>query len=67
MSSDPNALQNAEAAKLTAAQYAKAIEDASGRVKDAIKAFTDDDRMRVLDNALRELSSSLAVHYGKPN
>jgi hypothetical protein len=46
MSSDPNALQNAEAAKLTAAQYAKAIEDASGRVKDAIKAFTDDDRMR---------------------
>jgi hypothetical protein len=53
MSNGPNALQKAEAAKLTTAQHAKVMRDAPVRVKDAIKSFTDEDRKRVIDIAWR--------------
>jgi hypothetical protein len=38
MSNDPNALQKAEAAKLTTAQHAKAMRDAAVCVKDATRS-----------------------------
>jgi hypothetical protein len=38
----------------------RAIEEAAGYVRDTIKHFTDDERKRILDNALRELDSRLA-------
>lgn len=59
MSSDPNKHQNELAAKLTAHQNAKAIEDATIAVLTAIKPFTEDERKLVLDKALEELGSSL--------
>jgi hypothetical protein len=61
MSDDPNKHQNKLAAKLMAAQQAKAIQDAAVCVRDAIKPFTDVDRKRVLDIALEELGCKLAV------
>jgi hypothetical protein len=64
MSNGPNALQKAEAAKLTTAQHAKVMRDAAVRVKDAIKSFTDEDRKRVIDIALEELGCKLAVRRG---
>jgi hypothetical protein len=42
----------------------RAIEEAAGYVRDTIKHFTDDERKRILDSALRELDSKLAVSYG---
>jgi DNA-directed RNA polymerase subunit K/omega len=42
----------------------QAIEEAAGYVRDTIKHFTDDERKKVLDRALRELSSKLVVHDG---
>jgi hypothetical protein len=59
-----NALQKAEAAKLTTAQHAKAMRDAAARVKSAIKPFTDEDRKRVIDVALEELGCKLVVRRG---
>jgi hypothetical protein len=50
MSSDPNT--------------PRAIEEAAGYVRDTIKHFTDDERKLILDSALRELDSRLAVSYG---
>jgi hypothetical protein len=41
-----------------------AIEEAAGYVRDTIKHFTDDERKRILDSALRELDSRLAVSCG---
>ena len=65
MSRNPNALQKAEAAKLMAAQHAEVMRDAAVRVKDAIKPFTDEDRKRVIDIALKELGCKLAVRGGE--
>jgi hypothetical protein len=64
MSSDSNELQNAQAAKLTAHQHAKAIEDATYAVETALNPFADADRKRVLDSALGNLKSNLAVLLG---
>jgi hypothetical protein len=64
MSSDSNELQNAQAAKLTAHQHAKAIEDATYAVETALNPFADADRKRVLDSALGNLKSNLAVFLG---
>jgi hypothetical protein len=50
MSSDPSVL--------------RAVEEAAGYVRDTIKHFTDDERKRILEIALRELDSKLAVHHG---
>jgi hypothetical protein len=61
MSGDPNKHQKELAAKLMAAQHAKAMQDAAMCVRDAIKPFTDVDRKRVLDIALKELGCKLAV------
>lgn len=41
-----------------------AIEEAAGYVRDTIKHFTDDERKQILDSALRELDSKLAVSDG---
>jgi hypothetical protein len=64
MNSDPNALQKAEAAKLTTARQAKVMRDAAIRVKDAIKPFADEERKRVIDIALEELGRKLAIRRG---
>ena len=64
MSSDPNELQNAEAAKLTAHQHETALRSAAVAVTTALRPFTDVDRKRVLDEVLTELNSGLAVHEG---
>ena len=64
MSDDPNAHQNAEAAKLTAYQLAKAIEHATDTVKTAIEHFSEDQRKQVLDDVLRQLKSGLVVGHG---
>jgi hypothetical protein len=61
---DPNKHQNELAAKLTAHQNAKAIEDASNVVETALNPFADADRKRVLDSALGKLKSNLAVFPG---
>ena len=42
----------------------RAIEEAAGYVRDTIKHFTDDERKQILDSALRELGSRLAVRDG---
>jgi hypothetical protein len=42
----------------------RAIEEAAGYVRDTIKHFTDDERKQILDAALRELDSRLAVRDG---
>jgi hypothetical protein len=39
----------------------QAIEEAAGYVRDTIKHFTDDERKQILDGALRQLDSRLAV------
>jgi hypothetical protein len=62
MSNDPNAHQNAEAAKLMAHQRSTAMRNAAVAVTDAIRPFNDDDRKRILDEALTALNSGLAVH-----
>jgi hypothetical protein len=62
MTSDPNELQNTEAAKLTAHQHETALHSATVAVTTALRHFTDDDRKRVLDEVLEELKSGLAVH-----
>jgi hypothetical protein len=61
MGSDPNAQQNAEEEKLNAAAHDRAINEAAGYVRDTIKFFSDVERKRVLDIALAELDSGLAV------
>ena len=50
MSSDPSEL--------------RAIEEAAGYVRDTIKHFTDDERKQILEIALQELGSKLAVRHG---
>ena len=50
MSSDPSEL--------------RAIEEAAGYVRDTIKPFTDDERKQILEIALQELGSKLAVRHG---
>jgi hypothetical protein len=52
MSSDPSVLQ--------------AIEEAAGYVRDTIKHFADDERKQILEIALRELGSELAVRQASP-
>jgi hypothetical protein len=42
-------------------QARRAIEEAAGYVRDTIKHFTDDERKQILDGALRQLDSRLAV------
>jgi hypothetical protein len=42
----------------------RAIEEAAGYVRDTIKHFTDDERRQILDRALGELGSRLAVRDG---
>jgi hypothetical protein len=42
----------------------QAIEEAAGYVRDTIKHFTDEERKRILETALRELDSKLAVSHG---
>lgn len=64
MTSDPNELEKAEAAKLTAHQRETALRTATVAVTTALRPFTDVDRKRVLDDALTELNSGLAVHEG---
>ena len=64
MRNDPNALQKAEAAKLTTAQHVTVMRDAAVRVKNAIKPFPDEDRKRVIDIALEELGCKLAIRRG---
>jgi hypothetical protein len=64
MSSDPNELEKAEAAKLTAHQHATALRSATVAVTTALRPFRDVDRKRVLDEALTEFNSGLAVRQG---
>ena len=42
----------------------RAIEEAAGYVRDTIRHFTDDERKRILEIALRELDSKLLVQDG---
>jgi hypothetical protein len=58
---DPNAQQNAEAAKLTAADHARNLRQISDAIRKALQFISDDDRKQVLDVALSELGSMLAV------
>ena len=51
MSSDPNELQNSEAAKLTAHQHETALHSATVAVTTALRHLKDVDRKRVLDDA----------------
>ena len=48
----------------SAPEVPRAIEEAAGYVRDTIKHFTDDERKEILDRALRELASRLAVRDG---
>jgi hypothetical protein len=64
MSDDPNAVEKAEAKKLMEHQREQAIIHTIDAVKTAIQPFTEDDRKRVLDEALGELNSRLAVQHG---
>ena len=55
---DPNAPDKAHAAKMTDHQHEQAIERAIYDVKTAIQPFTEDDRKRVLDEALGEVGAA---------
>jgi hypothetical protein len=64
MSSDPNALQKAEAQKQFDAGIERDLIQCTEKVKTLLKPLPEESRKRVLDDALRELKSSLAVHHG---
>jgi hypothetical protein len=61
MGDDHNAVEKAEAKKLVEHQCEEAIKRAVYAVKTAIQPFTEDDRKRVLDEALGEVNSGLAA------
>ena len=48
----------------SAPKVPRAIEEAAGYVRDTIKHFTDNERKEILERALRELGSRLAVGDG---
>jgi hypothetical protein len=64
VSSDPNAFQNAEVAKLTAADRERDLRQRTEKVKETLESLADNDRKRVLDDALTALKSNLAVRHG---
>lgn len=61
MSDDPVAGQNAEAAKFMAAERERGLRQRTDRVADAIEHMPDEDRRRVIADALIKVKSSLLV------
>jgi hypothetical protein len=58
---DPNKLQNEEAAKMTAAEHARVVRERTDKIADLLRSHTEDDRKKMLDDALRAVGSTITV------
>jgi hypothetical protein len=64
MSEDPNRAQNAVAAKLAASERQAGLGRRFANVKRELENLSDDKRKGVLELALGQLNSKLAVRHG---